>query len=64
MSVFSFLFFGLCPKLEVDSLRHPIISCHQHLSEDFFAPEELSLNETRREKTPIFSGGVSLAWVH
>ena len=47
---FSFLFFRLCPKSEVDSLRQPILSCHQHLSEDFFAVEELSFNETRREK--------------
>ena len=31
---FSFLVSWLCPKSEVDSLRDPIISCHQHLSED------------------------------
>ena len=52
----------LCPKSEVDSLRHPIISCHQHLPEFFFALEKLGFNEMCREKTPIFIGCVSPAW--
>ena len=46
----------------VVSMRHPLVSCHQHLSDDFFALEELSFNETRRQKTPIFFGCVSPAW--
>ena len=32
---FRFYGFWLPPKSEVDSVRHPSISCHQHLSEDF-----------------------------
>ena len=46
----SLLVFWLCPKSEVDSPRHHVISCHQHLSEYFsFGRVELQRNASRKK---------------
>ena len=58
---FSF-FFGVVPKVRSRFAAPPYQQLSPACVRRFFALAELSFNETRREKTPIVIGCVSLAW--
>ena len=51
---YSFVFW-ICPESDVDSLHHPIISCHQHLSEDFCSRRvEFQRNASTKKLPPSY----------
>ena len=51
---YSFVFW-ICPESDVDSLHHPVISCHQHLSEDFCSRRvEFQRNASTKKLPPSF----------